>query len=51
MQAIVRDEGATLITSFGNNIFGFRDNLQHSKIGGDWTWDGGRAIERWWLKG
>ena len=50
MQAIVRDEGAQLIVTFGNHIMGLNNKVQYSdKVGGDWSMDGGRAAERWWL--
>ena len=50
MQAIVRDDGATLITTFGNIIMALRNNVQHGdKIAGNSYLDGARAIERWWM--
>lgn len=50
MQGIVRDDAATLITTFGNYVMALRNNVQHGeKVSGSWGLDGGRAVERWWL--
>jgi peptide/nickel transport system substrate-binding protein len=52
MQGIVRDDAATLITTFGNYVMALRNNVQHGeKVSGSWGLDGGRAVERWWLDG
>ena len=50
MQGIIRDDAATLITTFGNYVMALRNNVQHGeKVSGSWGLDGGRAVERWWL--
>jgi peptide/nickel transport system substrate-binding protein len=50
MQTIVRDEGATAVTTFGNYIMALRDNVMHGEnVSGVYSMDGGKAVERWWF--
>lgn len=49
MQRLVRDDGATLIPSFGAFVMALNDKIATpDSINGNWTADGGRAAERWW---
>ncbi|MBK5928332.1 ABC transporter substrate-binding protein [Rhodobaculum claviforme] len=50
MQAIVRDEGATVIPVFANYVMAASDRVMTPEvIGANTTLDGFRAIERWWF--
>lgn len=50
MQAIVANEGGTVIPVFANYVTGISDKVMHpEKIAANWTLDGFRAVERWWL--
>ena len=51
MQAIVRDDGGSVIPLFANHIMAFDKNrLAHpDKVAGNWNLDGYKLIERWWF--
>ncbi len=50
MQAIVRNDGGTVIPMFGNYIIGASDRVQTpEKIAGNWNFDGDKNTERWWF--
>jgi peptide/nickel transport system substrate-binding protein len=49
MQALVRDDGATVIPLFANHVMATADTVAHGSIGADASLDGYRAPERWWL--
>ncbi len=50
MQAIVRDEGSTVIPMFANYVMALSDKVATpEEIGANWTMDGFRAVERWWF--
>ena len=49
MQLITRDEGGVVIPVFNNYVFATSRKIAHGKMGGNWSMDGFRAIERWWM--
>ncbi len=50
MQRIVRDEGSTVIPMFANYVMAVSDAIETpEEIASNWTMDGFRAPERWWL--
>ncbi|MCC5987863.1 MAG: ABC transporter substrate-binding protein [Pararhodobacter sp.] len=50
MQSIVRDEGSTVIPMFANYVMAVSDTIATpDDIGANWTMDGFRAPERWWM--
>jgi peptide/nickel transport system substrate-binding protein len=50
MQRIVRDEGSTIIPMFANYVMAASDAVETpEEIGSNWTMDGFRAPERWWM--
>lgn len=50
MQRIVRDEGSTIIHMFANYVMAVSDSIgTPEQIASNWTLDGFRAPERWWL--
>lgn len=50
MQRIVRDEGASVIYAYLDQIHAFRDNVRHEEeIAGNLELDGLRCAERWWF--
>ncbi|MBS1270850.1 MAG: Glutathione-binding protein GsiB [Gammaproteobacteria bacterium] len=50
MQTIVRDEGGVVVPLFNNYVMALSTNVGHEQMGNNWSMDGFRAIERWWLK-
>ncbi|GMG80841.1 ABC transporter substrate-binding protein [Paralimibaculum aggregatum] len=51
MQVMIRDEGAAVIPLFADNVFALSDRIGHPEaMSGAWELDGGRSIERWWIK-
>ncbi|WP_291733195.1 ABC transporter substrate-binding protein [Leisingera sp. F5] len=49
MQAILRDEGGSVIPFFRNFVFARRTDVTHSEdVASNWALDGYKAIERWW---
>ncbi len=49
MQALVRDDGGTIIPLFNNYISAVSDKVGTPEvIGNDWDLDGQRALLRWW---
>ncbi len=52
MQKIVSDEGSTVIPMFASYVMAASDNVgTPEQIAANWTLDGFRAPERWWLQG
>ena len=50
MQSIVRDDGATAVTTFANFVMAARDNVKTPEaLSGIYAMDGGKAVERWWF--
>ncbi len=50
LQSIVRDEGSTIIPMFANYVMAVADTVETPEdIGANWTMDGFRAAERWWM--
>ena len=51
MQVLVRDQGASVVPLFADNVFAMSAKIGHpATMSGAWELDGGRSIERWWLK-
>ncbi len=52
MQAMVRETGGTVVPLFADNVFAASDKIGHPEaMAGNWELDGGRSLERWWMKG
>ncbi len=49
MQKIVRDEGGVVVPMFNNYVMGLSKKLAHEEMGANWSFDGFRAVERWWF--
>jgi peptide/nickel transport system substrate-binding protein len=50
MQDILRTQGGVVIPMFASYVMAHVDKVQHSEtVGANWTMDGFRAPERWWL--
>ena len=49
MQTIVRDEGGVVVPMFNNYVMALSTKVAHEKMGGNWSLDGFRAVERWWF--
>ena len=49
MQAILTNEGATIIPLFGNYIFALTNKLEHGSLHSHGDLDGQRFMERWWF--
>ena len=49
MQTIVRDEGGTVVPMFNNYVMALSTKVAHEEMGGNWSLDGFRAVERWWF--
>ncbi|WP_209425752.1 ABC transporter substrate-binding protein [Pararhodobacter sp. SW119] len=50
MQRIVKDEGSTIIPMFANYVMAVSEAIATPEdIGANWTMDGFRAPERWWM--
>ncbi|MBT4889644.1 MAG: ABC transporter substrate-binding protein [Rhodospirillales bacterium] len=49
MQAILRNEGGSVIPMFNNYVFAARSNVQHGQLSAAWPQDGQKAFERWWF--
>ena len=50
MQTLVRDEGGVVVPLFNNYVMALSTNVGHEPMGNNWSLDGFRAVERWWLK-
>lgn len=50
MQLIVRDEGGVVVPLFNNYVMALSTRIGHEQVGNNWSFDGFRAIERWWFK-
>jgi len=50
MQTIVRDEGGVVVPLFNNYVMALSKNVGHEQMGNNWSLDGFRSVERWWLK-
>ena len=49
-QALVSDDGGSLIPMFANNIHALSKKLGHpAKVAGNWENDGNKSAERWWF--
>jgi peptide/nickel transport system substrate-binding protein len=50
MQAILRDEGGTIIPMYANYVFARSDKVARGEqISKSWELDGWKCIERWWF--
>ena len=49
MQRIVSDEGGVVVPMFNNYVMGLSKGVAHDEMGANWSFDGFRAIERWWF--
>ena len=50
MQALVRDEGGTVIPVFANWVVAVSDKLgTPERLAGNWNMDGNKNTERWWF--
>ncbi len=49
MQQIVRDEGATVVMLFANDLHGLTTKLKFDKVAPNWEMDGNKCAERWWF--
>jgi peptide/nickel transport system substrate-binding protein len=49
MQTIVRDEGGVVVPMFNNYVMGVSKKIAHEEMGANWSFDGFRAVERWWF--
>ncbi|HSH42929.1 MAG TPA: ABC transporter substrate-binding protein [Arenicellales bacterium] len=50
MQSLVRDEGGAVVPLFNNYVMALSNNIGHESMGNNWSLDGFRAVERWWIK-
>jgi len=51
MQRICRDDGGAVIPMFANYVMAMNNKVKHDTLGANWSLDGFRCIERWWLEG
>lgn len=49
MQRIVRDEGATVIPIFAQDLHAATTKLKYKNVAANWEFDGMRIGERWWF--
>ena len=49
MQLLVRDEGGVVVPLFNNYVEAANEKVGHGKVAGNWSMDGIRVLERWWL--
>jgi peptide/nickel transport system substrate-binding protein len=49
MQRILRDEGGVVVPFFANYVMGLSERIAHGKMASNNTFDGQRAVERWWM--
>ena len=49
MQTLVRDEGGVVVPMFNNYVMGLSKKVAHEEMGANWSFDGFRAVERWWF--
>ena len=50
MQDILRTQGGTVIPMFASYVMAHTTKVKHPEVvGANWTLDGMRALERWWL--
>lgn len=50
MQNILRTEGGAVIPMFASYVMAHTDKVKHPEtVAANWTLDGFRAVERWWL--
>ena len=49
MQALVRDDGGTVIPMFANFVFAMTDQVKHGELASNFALDGARWMERWWF--
>ena len=45
----VGDEGGVVVPLFNNYVMGFSQKVAHDTMGGNWTLDGLKGLERWWF--
>ena len=50
MQQIVRDEGGVVVPLFNNYVMALSTRIGHEQLANNWSLDGFRAVERWWVK-
>ena len=49
-QELVSDDGGALIPMYANHIHAVSKKIAHDEqVGGNWEYDGSKAIERWWF--
>jgi len=49
MQALVSNEGSSIIPMFANYVFATTDKVVHGDMASNWDLDGERWAERWWF--
>ena len=49
MQMLLRDDGGALVLAFANSVMARTKKIAHGPISSDSAFDGGRAVERWWV--
>jgi peptide/nickel transport system substrate-binding protein len=50
MQTLVRDDGGTIVPMFASYVAAMSTQVGHDKLASDFSLDGLRCLERWWLK-
>lgn len=50
LQRIVMDEGGVIVPMFNNIVMALSTKVGHGQVGSNWSMDGFRAVERWWLE-
>ncbi len=51
LQRIASEQSGVVIPIFANSVFALADKVQHPQtLAGNWEMDGGRLLERWWMK-
>ncbi|MCZ4351021.1 ABC transporter substrate-binding protein [Roseovarius aestuarii] len=50
MQALVRDDGGSVVPFFANDVFAVTDKVGFGKVSNNYEVDGRMFLERWWFK-
>ncbi|MEM9329940.1 MAG: ABC transporter substrate-binding protein [Pseudomonadota bacterium] len=49
-QSLIHDDGGAVVAGFANYIHALAKKVKHDeKVAANWDFDGGKAIERWWI--
>lgn len=51
MQALVRDDGGTVVPMFSNYVMAMSERIEHGEMAANWDMDGQKFGERWWFTG